>query len=337
MHAVRRTTAFLAAAVLGAGLASTPAAPAAADDRAPAVELEPARLSRGPDIAVPHVAGDDFVHRDRRVDLPGARAVLLGRAGDAFVVGTTSRNGLRDRRIVRVEADGSVETLLTGVSPYEAVLAEDGHRLVSVSHAGRRSTARVWSTATGDLLASRTFRGYPAVQAVKGRKVLLSSWDRGVFWWSTGGDRTRTVTSRPAGRASITHDLLATYTGDPFQGGCTRLSRLSDPSSILWTSCTERVNTFSPDGARMATIHILSDGLGPRRVVQREVDGTRLATYNTYWFGAISWESPRTMLLETHGRRKTATVRCHHGDCENATDPVRTVEPRPAARATGRP
>ena len=330
MHAVRRTTAALTAALLGAALLGATTAPARA--AAPSVDLEPATLERGADVAVAHVEGDELVVGDRRVDLPGARAFLLGPSGDGHVVGTTSENGLRNRRIVRVAADGTVSTLLTRVSPFEVVLAEDGRRLAYVAPGTRRaSTARVWSATTGELLATTSLRDYPSVVAVKGARVLLSTWERGVFWWRTGSGRTTPVVDRPAGRASITRDLLATYTGDPYQGGCTVVSRLSRPGRTLWQSCRERVDAFSPDGTRMATIDILSDGIGPGRVVQREVDGTALAAYSTYWFGTFTWESPGVMLLETHGRRQTATVRCDLADCENATDPVRTADPRSPA------
>lgn len=324
MNVAVRSTALLAGAALSAGLLSTPSTGAAAD--APSVDLEPARLSRGPDIAIPHVDGDDFVDGDRRVDLPGQRVYLRGRSGDAYVVSTSSEDGLRNRRTLRVEADGSLTTLFPARSPYGLVLSEDGRRLVAVASGSRRASAvTVWSATTGDVLAKRSFRGHPSVLAARGRRVLLSSWDRGVFWWTPGRKRTRTVTMRPAGEGSITHDLLATYTDDPFLGGCTLLTRLSRPHRVLWRSCTERVDAFSPEGTRMTTVHILSDGIGPGRVVHREVDGTRLATYDsTGYFGAFSWESPNTLLLDTHGRRKSATVRCTRAACENATDPVRT-------------
>jgi hypothetical protein len=331
MRTVRRATAALAAVLTGTLLMGATTTSTAAV--APRVELDPAKLSRGPDIAIPHVDGDDFVDGARRIDLPGARAVLLGASGDAYVVGTTSKNGVANRKVLRVEADGSLTTLLTKVSPWELVLSEDGGRLVAVGYGTRRaSPVSVWSASTGELLARRSFRDYPSVLAAKGRRVLLSTWERGVFWWRPGTARTRTVTHRPAGIASITNDLLASYTGDPYEGGCTVLSRLTRPGRVLWQSCRERVAELSPDGTRIATIGILVDGIGPSSVTQREVDGTRLASYSAYWFGSVSWESPTTMLLDTHGKKLTATVRCDLGDCENATDPEPTVEPRRALR-----
>jgi hypothetical protein len=326
MRTVRRATTTVATVLTGMLLLGATATSAAA----PQVELDPGKLSRGPDVAVPHVEGDDFVDGARRVDLPGKNAVLLGASGDAYVVGTSAANGAVNRRILRVEADGSLTTLLTKVSPYEVVLSEDGSRLVAVRYGTRRaSPVTVWSATTGARLAQRSFRDFPSVLAATGGRVLLSSWDRGVFWWRPGRPRTRTVTDRPGGIASIDHDLLATYTGDPYMGGCTVLSRLTRPGRVLWRSCRERVDALSPDGTRMATIGILVDGIGPSSVTQREVDGTPLASYSAYWFGRFSWEDPTTMLLETHGRKRSATVRCDLADCEDATDPEPTVMPRP--------
>lgn len=328
VHRATTTVATVLTGVLLLGASSTSAA-------APQVELDPGKLSRGPDVAGAHVEGDDFVDGARRVDLPGARAVLLGASGDAHVVGTTGANGAVNRRILRVEADGTLTTLLTKVSPYDVVLAEDGSTLAGVRYGTRRaSPVTVWSATTGEQVARRSFRGFPDVLAATEGRVLLSSWDRGVFWWRIGRPRTRTVTDRPGGIASIDHDLLASYTGDPYVGGCTVLSRLTRPGRVLWRSCRERVDALSPDGTRMATIGLLVDGIGPSSVTQREVDGTPLATYSAYWFGPFSWEDPTTMLLETHGRKRSATVRCDLADCEDATDPEPTVMPRPG---TSRP
>lgn len=44
----------------------------------PSVELQPHRLSRGADIAVPHIDDGDFVDGARRTELPGTVARILG-------------------------------------------------------------------------------------------------------------------------------------------------------------------------------------------------------------------------------------------------------------------
>src|SRR5690606_9372686 len=140
-------------------------------------------------------------------------------------------------------------------------------------------------------------------------------------------DRVRTLTRRWGYRADLSADRLASYTKDPYLGGCTRITRVTRPRRTLWRSCRERVDTFSPDGRRMATIHILADGLGPNEVWQRKVRGRLLARYTTSWFGLLRWEGPRILLLDVNGRSKAATVRCRIARCENATDPVPVTHP----------
>ena len=139
----------------------------------------------------------------------------------------------------------------------------------------------------------------------------------------------RSRVDRPAG-STCEHDLLSSYTDDPYLDGCTVLSRLSRPGKVLWRSCTERVDGFNPDGTGIATVHILSDGVGPDRITLRSVRGTTLARYRAgQWFGSIRWEDPDTVLLDTNGTQY-ATVRCRLTACENATDPEPAIELRTA-------
>jgi hypothetical protein len=111
-------------------------------------------------------------------------------------------------------------------------------------------------------------------------------------------------------------------------GGCVRLTRLTSPTVTLWKSCRERIVAFSPNGERMATVHILSDGIGPNEVREREIDGTLLGDYSTGWFGTITFETSTNLLLDVNGDTLSATVRCSEGDCENATDPMAVKQPR---------
>jgi hypothetical protein len=164
-----------------------------------------------------------------------------------------------------------------------------------------------------------------------GPRVLLSSWvagDTGVRSWDITTDAITKISRKPANIVDVGNDLLATYTKDPYLGGCVRLTRLSSPSTRLWKSCTERIVAFSPDGERMATVHILSDGIGPNGVQEREIDGTLLGDYATAWFGQIAFESNTNLLLEVNGDTMASTVRCSEGVCENASDPVRVRQPR---------
>jgi hypothetical protein len=70
----------------------------------------------------------------------------------------------------------------------------------------------------------------------------------------------------------------------------------------------------------MATIPILTDGLGPRDVWVRWPGGRAVAHYTTAgWFGLLDWEDARTLLLDTNGSARSATVRCVASDCERAS------------------
>lgn len=317
-------------AVLIAVLAAGATLPVPARAAAPTVELQPHQLARGADIAIPHLEDGDFVDGVRRVDLPGTDAVLLGDSGGAWVVSAWRTNAVGEtsgRRVLRIEADGTLRELLRPADAHATVLSEDGSRLVAVPGPGSRtSRVLVWSATDGVEIASRTFRHYPEVVSADGHRVLIRTTER-LLWWRVGRDSVRTVTRGLTGSASIEHDLLTTYTKDPYLGGCTRLARLSRPRTTVWRSCRDRVAAFSPDGTQLLTFHILTDGLGPGEIRLRELDGTTLATYRTNWFSAWGWESPGTLLLDVNGSRKHAVVRCRLADCENATDPVRVQAP----------
>lgn len=327
---LRAALTILAGTLLTSTLLTGAALAGPAQAAAPAVDLQPERLARGADVAVAHIADGVLVDGARRVELPGTDADLLGASGDAWVVSTwrtTAVGETRARRVVRVEADGSLRELLRPADAHATMLSEDGSRLVAVPGPGsRRSPVVVWSATDGSEIASRTFRHYPEVVAADGRRVLVRTTER-LLWWRVGRDSVRTVTRALSGAASIEHDLLATYTKDPYLGGCTQLVRLSDRDEVLWTSCRDRVAAFSPDGTRMLTFHLLTDGVGPGELRLREVDGTRLATYTTSWFSGWGWESPDTVLLDVNGAKRFATVRCTLTACEDATDPVEVQSP----------
>jgi hypothetical protein len=319
----------LALGTAGALLAGTPAGAGV-----PVTDLDPADLPRGADIAIPHVEGTTFVDGDRRVRIDAEQVALLGRSGRAFILGTTEEDGVGTPRVVRLRPDGTTRTLLRS-SPWSVTVSEDGRKLVRLRTGSRRSSpVSVHSARSGRSVAERGFRDYPSVLGMQGGRVLLTTWERGVFWWGTGTGRTTTVTRRPAGHADLGNDLLATYTDDPYLDGCTVLSRLSRPGRVLWRSCTERVDSVNTDGTRISTVHILSDGVGPRDITVREVRGRRLARYRTsQWFGSVRWEDPATILLDTNAT-KHATVRCELADCENATDPEPPIVLRTSASRT---
>lgn len=296
------------------------------------VELQPEDLDRGSDVAIAHIEDGDLVDGDRTVDVGGDRAYLLGRAGNAWLVGTSDENGGGKFRIVRVRPDDTTTVIKRGISFYELKLSENGRYFV---HAGRGSRKaipiRVFSARTGKLKSERDFANYPTVLGMDGPRVLLSTWvsgDTGITAWDTASGALSRISKRPANLIDIGNDLLASYTKDPYEGGCMVVSRLSAPGTRLWRSCTDRVAAFSPDGDRMATIGILSDGIGPGVVNEREIDGTLLSNYSTGWFGRIGFESNTFLLLEINGDTRASTVRCREGSCENVTDPVAVQQPR---------
>lgn len=296
------------------------------------VDLQPEDLARGSDIAVPHIENGDFVDGDRTVDVGGSRAYLLGKAGKAWLVGTSDENGGGKFRIVRVKADDTTTVIKRGISFFELKLSENGRYFVHPGRGGRKALPiRVFSSRTGKLKIEKDFANFPEVMGMDGPRVLLSTWstgDTGIKSWDTTTGTITQLTKRPANIVDIGNDLLASYTKDPYMNGCMVLSKLSDPKTKLWKSCSERIESFSPDGDRMATVHILSDGIGPGEVWEREADGTLLGDYKTGWFGRIGFENDTDLLLEVNGDTQASTVRCSEGSCENATDPVAVQEPR---------
>jgi hypothetical protein len=326
----RRTATVLAPLVTATALAASMLAPAQA--AAPTVELQPHQLARGADIAVPHIEdgrwGDVFVDGARRIELPGRVGRVIGRSGDSWLVGTNNVDRKRNRRVVRVAPDGSVTDVLRNVDPSTVILSADGSTLAwqrFVSR-GRKVITYAGSAADGTVLGSKGPARNITLLDVDATRVVLAGGKR-VFQWRPATGKSRTIVRKMSGLADIEHDLLSIYTKDPYLGGCTKLVRLSKPRVKVWKSCRDRVAAISPDGAEMLTFHILTDGLGPNEIRLREVDGTRLATHSTNWFGSWGWESPSTVLLDVNGEQKSATVRCALGECENATDPVKVQTP----------
>lgn len=306
-----------------------PVAVAGTAAAAPATtEIRPGALPRGEHVAVPHLEGKTVVDGDVRIPVRSAVVRLLGKSGATYVVDTVNRKGTVSR-LLRLEADGDRTVIAEGSESdlVEPRLSSDGLRVVAGVDRGRRTTLRAWSVATGTLLAKRSFRGYPRVLDARGDRVLLGVWGRGTLSWDTGSDEVRRLTKRVGGAASLEDDLLASYTTDPYEGGCTVVSRVSDTGDDLWKSCVERVESFAPGGRRMVTVHILSDGIGPNRATVRSVKGRLVARYQVNgWFGALTFESPRALLLETHGKKKATTARCVKTVCERA-EKLEKVQP----------
>ncbi|GAA4367145.1 hypothetical protein [Nocardioides caricicola] len=290
------------------------------------VTLSPAALPAGPHPAGPHVDGR-VLHDDAvRISLDADRVGLLGTAGDRYVVRLSSSDG-SDARIVSVRPDGR-ERLLTANRDASAspLLSDDGRHLISTPHASSSSTTvRVRSARTGRVLVTRTFPGSVSVLDASSGRAVLGGWaPNRTFWWTYAGtDDTTPINRRTGYFASIEAGRVASYTRDPYQGGCSVLTSLA--GNRLSRSCTERVAAVSPDGRRVAAIGILSDGIGPSRVTVRRATGDRLDRYDApYFFGSIRWESDTALLMDTYDQRRWATVRCDLSDCERASKLRRT-------------
>ncbi|WP_426244062.1 hypothetical protein [Nocardioides sp. LHG3406-4] len=246
------------AAIAVAASAALVAAPAFAG--VPTTDLDPATLGRGADVAIPHLEGKTFVDGDLRVPLGGRYAWLLGASGGGHLVAVNAMS----TAVRRIDAAGNVSTVVKTPTAASVHLSENGRRIVVTGVTGGKAQPRtIYSATTGEPLRRRTFSGYPTTLGMTGAKVLLSDWKRGTYWWASGSGRLTTVSKRPAGYADLGNDLFASYTADPYQGGCTVLSRISRPGRTIWRSCKERVESISPDERLIATVDILSDGIGP--------------------------------------------------------------------------
>lgn len=298
---------------VGATLLSSYAGSAAAAE--PTYDIKPAQLARGADVRVPHVEGNSIVDGDRRIGF-ASHPFLLGMSDTAYIV------WLNDGRFLRVEASGARMVIRRGT--YPATLSADGSMLATTT--GNRDVTRVTitDTFTGDVIRSRRFSaGWAGVLDFVGNRVVLSAFtsdDHRTWLWNLRLRSVRNIMNRPGYLADLTNDRLAVYTKDPYQGGCTRLVRFSDPTQTLWRSCTDRITALSPTAVRMATIHILSDGIGPNQVTLRGARGGALASYTAEWFGAIFFESDRALIMQANGTKKSALVRCTPGGCVRASE-----------------
>ncbi|MFC7495681.1 MULTISPECIES: hypothetical protein [unclassified Nocardioides] len=296
-----------------AALVLVPGSPAVGRADAPTVPIRPGSLPLGEGPAIPAQAGRHVLEGDARVPLP-ASSYLLGRSGTAYVVAASGR-------LLRMEDDGTRTQIASTADDAELQLSGDGaHVIVTRFQRGGRSQVTVLDAETGARVARRTFPDYAAVIDADGGRAVLSTWSPGrTLWWDFEEDSTSRIVGRPAGHADIRADRLATFTGDPYDGGCTVVTSLTRPRRELWRSCQEAVIAFSPNGRRMATVHILTDGLGPGEVHARTIGGRRIATYAAYWFGSVEWETDRVLLVDAHTKRRAALVRCDAAECERAS------------------
>jgi hypothetical protein len=312
MRALLRPLVAVAAGTLTATLVAAPAT------AKPTVFLTPGSLSRGPDVAGPHLDGKKVVDGSVRVRIHAPTVRLLGKSGSAYVVGTASKQGGHGR-IYRVAADGS-KTLLAKAHPFETLLSGDGATIVSTRLDRRaQATISVVDVTTGAPVATKKFKGYFGALDAQGDRVLIGS-DSKTLIWATSTNSVTTVVKDAGYTGDLSADVVATFTKDPYDGGCTVVRRIST-GARLWRSCTEAVTAFNSDGTRIATTAILSDGPGPGRVDARTISGKHLGRYQVRsgWFGEIRFETPTALLLDVNGARKAFTARCTGTACERAS------------------
>jgi hypothetical protein len=297
-------------ALLGSPSTAAPAAQTA--QTAPHVEVRPAALDRGADVPDPHVEGRVIHDGSTRLAFRASRVTLLGTSGDRYVVHLARRDG-SGSRVIWIRADETERVLVRGVSAEDTMLSRDGKDLVLTPRVTRRNTlVRVLDARSGKEVASRTFPGTASVLDADESRAVLGTWSPNrTFWWSYRSGSTRVVSHRVGYFADIRADRLASYTRDPYRGGCSVLTDLRATPRRLSRSCDERVTAVSPDGRRIATIPILTDGLGPDSIgVRRASGGAPLVTYETRgWFGRVRWEDDTSLLMDTYGPRQWATVR----------------------------
>lgn len=313
----------LAALTVTALVGAVAPAATAAPDRT----LRPARIERGPAVTALHMRGHTIVDpvRDRKVRVTGfERTWLLGRHRNTYLV-LAGDEGLANWQLLRVRPDGEPRALRSGrrYAP-EMVLSADGSHVAlwRTAHRSDRTRITVVHSRTGDVLRSRWFRGFPSVADYGPRRLVLSRWGRhhsNTSWWNPHNNVRRPIIANPSGLVDIEADRLTYYDGDPYQGGCQHVVRLSAPDEEVWQSCEDRVFAFSPHGRRMVTGHILTDGLGPNEVRLRGARGRLLATFHAQWFGFLHFENERRLLVEAVGKRYIAAVRCTPEDCERVS------------------
>lgn len=323
----RSRAARLAGALL-AGLLALPLAasvPASADAYPAGERINPGALPSGPDTPLLHLVDRTIVDGDTVVDVAGARYVtLLGRSGDDYVVVTSDRN-FSNWRLQRVSPLGEQTVVAHGrASQPSARLADGGGHVVLEVQRRRGTVLRVLDAVTGRLVARRAF-GYVSVLDFGPRRMVLGQWEQGgmparTFWWNPFNDRTPRIARHSGYIADVSADRVGVFLGDPYRGACQKVMTLSRPRTTLWRSCTERALAVSPDGKRLVSTHILSDGPGPFVIQVRAQRGRVLDTYRSQWFGTLHWENNRRLLLQVAGRKVAAMARCTVRSCERISE-----------------
>ena len=231
-----------------------------------------------------------------------------------------------DRWQVRAQKpEGSSRKILGDVpGSFDVVLGGDGTTVVTGrfrSRPRRHTLLRAYDSTSGVLLGTRQRQGYLNPLDADSSTVVYAAENGPVVAWDLASGTGERVSRRYGYRADLEDDRLVVFTKDPYEGGCTRVSLLSDASQVLWRSCEEAVRAISPDGSHLLTVFLLSDGLGPSEVHVRTVEGAETGRYEVDgFFERFLFEDGDTVLLGAVTREARGLARCDAGDCELASD-----------------
>jgi hypothetical protein len=316
---MRRVLTFTTALVT-VGVSLLAAAPSGAAETFP---IQPGSLSRGPDVRGPHVEGTVIVDGDVSVKVKRPNVLLYGKWQGSYIA-ATGNSQWGNVKLVKIAATGGVKVLREFIDPFNAVLdAESDQVAYSYGDSTQKPTLAVYDLGLDDEVSVHAFAGLPRLLAFDDGLTVASLGSPKVktLTWNTDTNHVPKVNAKLGNYASVAHDLLGYFSKDPQFGGCQVLAHLSDPGDVLFTNCDERIDAVSPDGKRLATIPLLSDGIGPADILVRKANGTLLAHYTIdNFFGRVWWESNTKLLFDANGKTKAATVRCQVADCNRASD-----------------
>lgn len=317
-----RTPRAVLAALLSVGLAGAVLSPATAT--APVV-LDLGSLPRGAPPAVPYLEGGNahvLVDGTLRIPVPDNVIGLVGEVGHDYLVWAFANGRDGKEKIFRISPDGTKQLVLKARALYDAQASPNGSAIAtSAIGTTRQTTLKVYDVGTGAVTRKRTMPGYGTVLDFDGNRVAVGvNNPNKTVTWSLATDTVTKVSGGIGYSVDLASNRLARFTKDPYAGGCTVVSTFSDPTTELWTSCRERVEAWSTNGSRIATVDALADGLGPGRAWLRKTGGRLLEAYDApYFFGRLGFEDATHVLMDTYNRTKYAVVRCDGTTCERAS------------------
>ena len=295
----------------------------APSDAAPAdVAIKPGALKRGPDVAGSHLDGKTIHDGDVSVTINAPNVMLYGKWNDFYIVARGNQQWGKVK-LLQVSATGTTPKLAEFIDPFNTQLDADGGQVAySYGDSTDKPTIAVYDLLQEHEVSINTFTSLPRLLDYDEGLVVAAFWEFKVktLTWDTVADHIEKVNSKRANYASKAHDLLGFFNKAPDAGGCQVLTHLSDPTDVIWTNCDERIEAVSPDGKRVATIPLLTDGLGAADVMVRKVGGTPVVHYTINgFFGRIWWETGTKLLMDSNGATKAALVRCKVAVCDRAS------------------